>query len=289
MSDRLAVLRRSRSLCLHVFAAGLLAVSVVAGTAAAAQESGDIDRLAAALRLTETMDVMAQEGLDYGDDLAEGLLGGAPPDWAERVAAIYDPARMEAEMRAALSEALAGADIAPIAAFFEAEPGRSFIALELSARTAMLDPEVDAAAREAAAIALADSVPRIAILERFITANDLIESNVMGGLNGNYAFLTGLQAGGALPGGMTEEQILSDVWAQEPEIRASTTEWVYAYLFMAYSPATDADLEAYIAFSESPAGRTINAALFAAYDAMFNRLSHALGLAAAEVMATQEL
>lgn len=88
---------------------------------------------------------------------------------------------------------------------------------------------------------------------------------------------------------MTEEQILSDVWAQEPDIRFNSTEWLYSFLLMAYAPLSDEELETYITFSESEVGQDINRALFAAFDQMFIDISRALGLASAEMMVVQDL
>jgi hypothetical protein len=48
-------------------------------------------------------------------------------------------------------------------------------------------------------------------------------------------------------------------------------------------------MEAYIAFSETPAGATMNAALFAAYDELFGAISHDLGRAAAEMLSGQDI
>jgi hypothetical protein len=92
-----------------------------------------------------------------------------------------------------------------------------------------------------------------------------------------------------LPDGATEDQLLSDLWAQEPGIRADTVEWIYTFLLLAYSPASDADLEAYIAFSETQSGRQVNHGLFTAFDQVFVAISHALGLAAARQMQTEQL
>ena len=58
---------------------------------------------------------------------------------------------------------------------------------------------------------------------------------------------------------------------------------------MAYAPASDADLEAMIAFSETDPGQALNAALFTAFDGVFNDISHRLGLVSAGFMTTEEL
>lgn len=257
-------------------------------TPLAAQESG-VDALYDALRMDELIAVMRDEGLAYGETIATDMLSGADADWDAAVATLYEPDRLEAAVRAGLESTLAGVDLDLAVAFFATEPGQTFVALEIAARQALLDDAVEEAATEAAALAMADGTPRFRLLERFVIANDLIETNITGSMNANFAFFGGLGAGGALPDGATEEQILSDLWAQEPGIRADTVEWIYTFLLLAYSPASDADLEAYIAFSETDAGRQVNHGLFSAFDQVFAAISHALGLAAAAQMQTEQL
>jgi hypothetical protein len=58
---------------------------------------------------------------------------------------------------------------------------------------------------------------------------------------------------------------------------------------VAYEPLTDDELDAYIAMSESSVGRVLNRALFAGFNAMYDKLSYALGLAAAQQMQQQDL
>ena len=52
------------------------------------------------------------------------------------------------------------------------------------------------------------------------------------------------------------------------------------YLGLAYQPLSEADLDAYIAFMESPAGKRLNAAMFVAFDQVFRKVSYNLGRAA---------
>ena len=47
---------------------------------------------------------------------------------------------------------------------------------------------------------------------------------------------------------------------------------------------TDAELDAYIAFWETPAGQRLNAALFSAFEAAFSDVSRGLGRAAGQAM-----
>ena len=76
-------------------------------------------------------------------------------------------------------------------AFFEGPLGRRVVELELSARRALLDEDVEAASRTALEARRADDDPLLDRLEAFISVNDLIESNVVGALNSNIAFYRG--------------------------------------------------------------------------------------------------
>ena len=273
---------------LRPFAVALgLAVSALPATAA---EPEEVAALYAAMGLPQIVGIMREEGLDYGDDIARDMLGGAPgSDWSGRMEAIYDADLMERAILDGLERALADADLDPARAFFDSPLGQEIVALEVSAREAMLDTEVDAAAREAAAIAIADETARYDLVAGFATANDLIETNVVGALNANLAFYEGLAIGGALPPDLTQDDILRDVWAQEGDIRQSTTEWVYAFLLLAYEPLEDAEVAAYTDFSRTEEGRALNRALFTAFDDLFTEISRALGLEVAQEMASARL
>lgn len=272
------------------FALPVALLCLAAGPVLAESHAPTAADLYATMRLGEIIAVMREEGLASGGEIAADLFDGATPaEWTGLIDAIYDTDRMEAEVGAALASGLAGRDIAPMIAFFDAEPGQTFLALEISARRALLDDAVEQAAKEAAAVAIADQTDRFRLIERYVLANDLIESNVVSAMNSNIAYFLGMMQGGAMPTDLSEEQILSNVWGQEPEIRADTTEWVYSFLLMAYDPVPDADIEAYVAFSETEAGQALNSAMFAAFDGMFGNISHALGEVTAQFLVTQEL
>lgn len=270
----------------------LAAVFLIAANPVLSQNASDqqVDALFDALGLPEMVEVMRAEGLDYGETLATDMLPGGPSaEWSAAVSQIYDTQMMYEEVRGAFGEALDGDDVGAMLDFFTSEPGRTIISLEVSARQAMLNAEVEQASNEMAALAAMDDTPRYRLVTEFIDANDLIESNVVGALNSSYAFYLGLIDGGAMPAGVTAETALQDVWAQEAEIRDSTTEWAYSFLLLAYQPLSDAELEAYIAFSGSDAGQELTDALFVAFGGMFDDISRALGLASSRFMISQEL
>jgi hypothetical protein len=266
------------------------AIPAQAGDAAVAVERAEFTELWQALRLSEVIAIMSREGLAYGAELGDDMFPTrAGASWQTAIARIYDPARMEREFRAGVAGALETADIAPMLAFFDSPDGRHITGLEISAREAMLDEAVEEASREAAQTLKDRNAPLYEAISDFVAANDLVDMNVAGAMNANLAFYSGLAAGSAFGQEMTESEILSDVWAQEPDIRAETEIWIYSYLALAYRPLPEGMLAEYTRFSRSDAGRVLNAALFAAFDTLFVRISHDLGAAAAARMVGEDL
>lgn len=251
-----------------------------------------VDDLAQALRLPELFGVLAQEGVSYGADLEAELFPDAGGNrWDAVVAAIHDKARMEAVAMDLLRDELATHPeaVGRMTAFFAAEPGAQIVKLEIAARQAYLDETAKEAAEAAHAEMAAKSDPRLAMIDRLVAANDLIEQNVAGALNANLAFYRGMIEGGAVESSLPDAEMMADLWSQEPQIRQETTEWLLPYLALAYRPLSDGDLEAYIAFSETADGQLLNRALFATFDGLFNGLSQELGLAAARMLEGQDI
>ncbi|WP_210526594.1 DUF2059 domain-containing protein [Rubellimicrobium arenae] len=281
-----------RSVSVLLLAAGpVLAQSAEPQPASDPSAPDDVRAIYEALLIPEVVDVVVREGQEHGSAIAATMFGpGAEPAaWNGAVASIYDAEHLKSELLDSLVQTLAGEDTAAMRAFLESEPGRSLTALEVSAREEMIDDDVEQAAKEAAAVAMAEESPRLERLQRYAESTDLIEANVAGTMNTNYAYLKGLMNGGAMNPNLAEEDLLSDVWSQESQIRADTTEWVYAFLLKAYEPASDSDIEALIEFSQSGPGQALNHAVFQAFDEQFVEVSRSLGLAAARFMATEEL
>ncbi len=269
-------------------AAALILVLLLLPLTAAAQNR--TAPLVEALQLEEILRIMREEGLGYGESLADDMFpgrGGAA--WAETVSQIYDLDTMRQTMITAFEAEMEEVDIAPLTAFFGSGLGREIIALEVSAREAFLDDAIEEASNARAAQMADDDDPRYLLVREFIEANALIETNVVGALNSNYAFYLGLVDGGSFPYELTEDQILADVWGQEPEIRDNTTEWLFSYLLMAYQPLEDAELQRYLELSQTDEGQAMNRALFAGFDLMFNQISRALGLSVSRYLGGEEL
>ena len=148
------------------------------------------------LGLPDMIQIMNEEGKAYGAEIGEGIFQGNPSDaWRDAVAAIYDVDVMQEKVLRGMNDALEGDDIASMQDFFSSELGARIITLEVAARRALLDDAVEDASKEVSALAIADETPRYQLVTEFIDANDLIEVNVAGALNSNFAFYKGLMQG----------------------------------------------------------------------------------------------
>lgn len=254
------------------------------------------DRVLDAMQVAALFDMLQQEAVASGMDLgAEMMPGRDLAGWKRTLTRLNDPAAVLPDFRDAFAAALdaapgdAAARDAAILTYLTTPPGDRIVGLELSARAALGDPGIEAAVlarfeqERAAGSDFADAVAR------FIAVNDLIDRNVTGALAANAAFLTALQDAADMPDALGTGDVLADVWAQEPAIRASTEDWLHAFVSLAYGPLDAADLQAHIAFSQTPAGQAFNDAIFTAFDTVITDLSYDTGTALARLLASEDL
>ncbi len=263
---------------------------LVAPDAQLAEAAPATAALLADMGLYAILDVMAAEGLAAAADLeAEMFPGQGGSAWAAVVASIYAGDRMVQGFEAALPlDLLTPEVVAELGAYYDSDLGARIAAGELAARQSFLDAATEEGARDLVRQRAAEGHPRMALLTEFIAVNDLVELNVSGALNSNFAFYRGLSEGGAFASEVPETLMLAEVWGQEAEIRRDTTEWLFAYQMLAYEDLTDAEMQAYIDLTATPAGRALNAALFQGFAGLFDALGHDLGVAAAHFVAGEE-
>jgi len=268
----------------------LITIVVLTGFVANAQNTTRLSPLLDALQLNAIFAVMQEEGVAYGNDLDREMLNNAGgKKWQKAVDAIYEPDRIWDTFLTRFSTELEHEEIDAMVAFFGSALGQRIVSLEISARREMLDKAVEEASLETLRNMRRGGHPRLAMLKAFIAANDLVEYNVMGAMNSNYAFYIGMIDGRAFDYELSESDVLEDIWSQEAEIRTDTEEWLYSYLALAYEPLSDEELQAYIDFSRTKAGRVLNVAIFAGFDDVFTNVSKALGLTTAQFLQGEEL
>ncbi len=269
---------------------GLLGlVGTSAALSAGSAYADQIDDLIGALRLSDMVQIMRDEGLGYADELAaEMFMDGTHSAWHAQVDAIYDADEMFDQVTQELREGLDGqGDLGPLIEFYRSDLGRDIVALELDARAAISDEDVEAAALDFFSKIDGSEDETYVAVQGYVQANDLIDQNVSGTLNSMYHFYSGLADGGAIAA--TENELLDQIWVQQDQILSETEEWLYAYLLMAFGPLNPDQIQSYTDLSLSPAGQRMNAALFAGFNLMYDEVSYALGRAAAGQMGLQEL
>lgn len=253
-----------------------------------AASKAELDILHDALGTEELFLIMREEGLRQSEELREEMFPGrGGQSWSALVFVIYDIPTISEDFRTTFDAALADTDAGPLIAFFTSERGRKIVQLELEARRAILEPEVEEAAREAFRRMDAEGDGRVLLVRDFVKINDLVEYNVMGAMNANLAFMNGMTEGEGFD--MSEADILADVWEREADIRTDTDEWVHSYLAMAYLPLDEADIRAYSELSATEAGQDLNRALFAGFDTVFNKISYALGQTVSRFVVSEDL
>ena len=253
-----------------------------------AQEAGPVDRMMKAMRITDTIEVMREEGRRYGEDVAAEMLPGADAEsWQQTVMRIHDPERMRRLIRQGFEVALTEAEMHEVTAFYEGDPGAEIVALEIAARRAFLDPGIEDQARARHAAEDPGDARLRAQVDRMIAESDLVERNVAGAMNSTMMFYRGMMDGGELD--MTQDDMLADLWSQEEAFRADSESWLGGFLLMAYDPLPRADLDSYLSFWQSDAGRVLNSALFTAFDRMYEELSYLMGQAVAQHMQSEKL
>lgn len=248
----------------------------------------DLDALLKALRVSDTVGIMREEGLAYADSLAQDMIPETDPEsWQATVGRIYDTSRMRDLVEGRMETALEGVPLDPLVAFFTSDLGREVVSLELSARETLLDPAVEEAAQDRYDTLDQDGATIIDQIDTLIADGDLIEHNVMGILNSNLMLYRGLSDGGAFD--LTEEDILLDVWSQEQSVREDSTDWIGAYLLTAYQPLEKEELDRYIALWQTEEGQALNSALFSTFDRMYEELSYLMGQTIAQQMRSKKL
>lgn len=237
-------------------------------------------------------DVLREEGIAQAAELATNVLpNGAGQGWDQTVERIYDMGRIRARFNHALRARL-GADPALSAeamTFFASGLGQRVTLLEIEARRAFLDIAQEEAARVAADSPETARDPKWRLIQRLIVAGDLLEANVAAGLSGSLGFMLGLQEAGVSDRMLPVEDLAADAWGQEEMIRSEVGIWLKAYLGLAYSPLSEDELEAYVVFLESPAGRHYSGAIEFAFAEAFRPVSRALGRAAGTALQSQDI
>ena len=254
-----------------------VAISALIFSAGAAVASPQTDQLVDAMGIPALIAAFSTEGIENGASVDDGILNGQGGNvWAETVRRLYDPARLEEELRAAFAETLDEQVALQALLFFESEVGARVIELEEQARQAMLNPELEAAAKAA------PSANSTTITE-FLEARNLVERNTDAAMTAQIAFFAGIAETSAqtAPPPETDEQ--------RAMMQAETERWLRGYYALAQSPLSADDVAIYTAFWETDVAREVDDVLFEAFGSSYATLSFGLGQAAGRLLPQNDL
>ncbi|WP_136461396.1 hypothetical protein [Aliishimia ponticola] len=247
-----------------------------------------LTRLYDLLEFDAYLEVTRIEGMREIEDGAPEMLGrSADGGYLAQMARVYDADRMRETILYHLERGLNSQQIDAALVFFGSDLGMRITEFEVAARRAISDTDVEESARDAWLRAEETHPWLSARIHDFIDVSDLIERNVSGALNSNLRFYQGLVDGGSIE--LTQDEMLIEVWAQEPALRDDTESWMGGYLLLAYQPLSQTDITDYLAFWKTDTGRALNAAVFAGYNALYDEISYATGRIIALNVDTQEL
>jgi len=245
-----------------------------------AQGAQDLSR---SLRLPELAQILAEEAMKAAQEIdAEMLAGQGGPIFATQIEAINDPATLVDEVAQSMADALSDPDQTALLVFTDSDQGQRAIDLELAARRAFIDPEVEDFAR-----AQAEDSPHADAIDRLIAAGDMIGQNRDTTILTTEAFYRGLREGGALD--LTDAQITDLAREQASDGDADTRAWLEAYFALAYSPLSAADMDVLVAFWETDVGLRFSDALYDAFDAAYGARWFAMGQAAALFLSAEDI
>lgn len=246
-------------------------------SATAALANPDTERLLDAIGLPDLIAVFAIEGQEAGAAIDDGFLNGqGGAVWDETVRRLYDPQRLEQEMRAGVVAELDGDMAAQALMFFDSDLGQKIVELEVQARRAMLDPALEARAKSA-------SSANSNAITRFLEARNLVVRNTDVGVSSQTAFFAGLTATSP------SQDALPDPEARRDTIRTESEAWLRGYYALAQSPLSEDEVAIYTAFWETDVGKALDDALFSAFANSYETLSFALGQAAGRLSVQNEL
>lgn len=267
----------------------VLLLSVLPSSIWADEYSAQFTRLMEAMRMNEVVGILVEEGREASIDLEVSMFpgrGGAA--WEGELDRIYARETRQVQLKREMKYLMSGTDMAPLLEFLESDRGQRIMALEVSARRAFMDPEMEEIAAELYADAEEELPVLYAQVQDFTDVNDLVTQNVEGAFRSNAAFALGAHEAGAFPG-MSVDQLIAEMWDGDEAATADISGWIYAYLMTAYRPLSPEDMDAYIALSASEPGQQLNAAIMGAFDKIFADIAYDLGSAAGRFMAQQDL
>jgi hypothetical protein len=269
----------------------LLSAALACGLAAAASaDDTPLDRLWDAARMEEISDITTNVNSQTAEELAQMVFGtSSPAGWEAEVGRLYDANRVNDALRTVVAREMP-VDLMPdVISFLTTEPGLSLLESEVQTLEYFYDPANADAVCFCTEDLWAQDADRMLLITRLYDAQGMVDRTAAMVIDSQVALLAALSEGGATVAEMPAADIERLLRGEEDVIRQSIRSFALVYGHTAYANMSDADLETYIAFYQTPAGMAWNAATFAAFYEIGVSFSRDVGTVAAAFAATEDL
>ncbi len=186
--------------------------------------------------------------------------------WPEAVETTFSEKHLEDGFIEQLSGKITPKEYQAIRQFLESDFGRRVTRLEVDAH-ALDVSELNARGAEVAKSIAPD---RIRVIKEMIDAIGGVESGLTIAMNSSFAMLKGMQAGGAIPLQLPDEDIRKFLKESEPKMRQEIGALLALSTAYTYKDLSDEELKFYVDFLNSPAGKAMYKKSLTALDAMLS-------------------
>ena len=190
------------------------------------------------------------------------------------IATAYAPPRMRADVRNFLESELAEADQKQVLTWLDSDTGKKINLLEEQSGEVTDRKERDQESSAYAATLPKNRSDRIQRFMQVVRASEAMASLI---INNNLAIANGLAMTAPVQELINLEALSKQLESQRPQLIASMDKRLLAEYAYIYRTVTDAEIDAYIAFAETPSGRKYHAAFIAAIERAMAEASLVVG------------
>tara|TARA_B100000674_G_scaffold8406_1_gene6489 strand:- start:1112 stop:1990 length:879 start_codon:yes stop_codon:yes gene_type:complete len=241
-----------------------------------------------ALQMDRVNEIIRVEGIRDAKDTGEAYLSAnSAKRFVDQAKSVYQLESMEQDFKRLLTENLSTADANEILLFYQLPIGKLASELEVSARVAISETEIEEMAKTELKEAKALNNRRLDDIGSVIKTLELVEQNLIGAYAAQFAFMNELSKLGVLE--LTRQEMIDIITNDEEKLKGEILEWLMAFSHMAYAPMSDEEFSVYNDFSKSDLGIVLNKALFSAYNEMAKDQSQRLANILGEFMKSEDL
>ena len=190
------------------------------------------------------------------------------------IATAYAPARMRADARNFLESELAEADQKQVLTWLDSDTGKKINLLEEQSGEVTDRKKRDQESSAYAATLPKNRSDRIQRFMQVVRASEAMASLI---INNNLAIANGLAMTAPVQELISLEALSKQLESQRPQLIVSMDKRLLAEYAYIYRTVTDAEIDAYIAFAETPSGRKYHAAFIGAIERAMTEASLVVG------------